>query len=112
MAYTVSAQTVPRFRESRKTSFGLKHSTFIVTAFIMMLVLVAYVGSHIRMTELEYQVAAELAEKEKRLEEQRKLRLELATLRSPRRIESLAKSQLQMSYPESNQVIVLKYSEE
>ena len=112
MAHVAGTQAIPRFREVKKTSFGAKHSSFIVVAIIFMLVFVVYVGSHIRMTELEYNIAAQLSEKEKRLEEQKKLRLELATLRSPQRIESFARNKLQMSYPESSQIIVLKYSVE
>jgi cell division protein FtsL len=110
MAQAVGVQTMPRFREAKKASSGIKFSTFIAVAIIFMFVALVYVGSHIRMTELEYNVAAQLAEREKIIEEQNRLRLELATLRSPQRIESLAKNKLQMSYPESNQVIVLKYS--
>jgi cell division protein FtsL len=110
MAQAVGIQTMPRFREAKKASSGIKYSTFIAVAIIFMFVALIYVGSHIRMTEMEYKVAAQLSEREKILEEQNKLRLELATLRSPQRIESLARTKLQMSYPESNQVIVLKYS--
>lgn len=112
MAHTAGAQAMPRFRGAKRTSFGIKHSTFIVAAVILMLVFVAYVGSHIRMTELEYNVAAQLSEREKKLEEQKRLRLELATLRSPQRIESAARNRLQMIYPESGQIIVLKHSGE
>ena len=112
MANVVGTQTMPRFREVRKASLGIKYSTFIIVAIIFMFVALVYVGLHIRMTELEYNVAAQLSEKEKKLEEQKKLRLELATLRAPQKIESIARKKLQMSYPESNQVIVLKYSGE
>ena len=69
-------------------------------------------GSHIHMTELEYSIATELNIKEQKLEEQKKLRLEYAMLKSPQRIESIMRSKLQMSYPDNNQVIVLKKSGE
>jgi len=111
MAGAVGTQTIPRFREAKKTS-RIKYSTFIFIAIIFMFVALIYVGLHIHMTELEYNVAAQLSEKGKKLEEQKKLRLELATLRAPQRVESVAREKLQMSYPESNQVIVLKYSGE
>jgi cell division protein FtsL len=60
------------------------------------------------MTELEYQVAEELSIKERLIEEQKRLKLEYATLKSPKRIAAIAKNQLQMDYPEENQVILLK----
>ena len=47
-----------------------------------------------------------------KLEEQKKLKLEYAMLKSPQRIESIASSRLQMSYPDNAQVIVLKLSGE
>jgi cell division protein FtsL len=59
------------------------------------------------MTELEYMVAAEMSIKEKLVEEQTKLKVEIATLKSPQRIEAVAKEQLQMTYPTRDQVIIL-----
>jgi cell division protein FtsL len=59
------------------------------------------------MTELEYMVAAEMSIKEKLVEEQRKLKVEIATLKSPQRLEAIAKEQLQMTYPTRDQVIIL-----
>ena len=112
MAHAVGTQVMPRIRAVKKASFGIKYSTFIVVSLVLMFIALIYVGSHIRMTELEYNVAAQLSEKEQKLEEQKKLRLELAMLKSPQRIEGVAKTKLHMSYPESNQVIVLKNSGE
>lgn len=112
MAQAVGTQVMPRFREAKRTSSGLKYSNFIVVAIILMFVALIYVGAHIRMTELEYNVAAELSTRQVKLEEQNKLKLEYAMLKSPQRIESVARNKLQMSYPENNQVIVLKNSGE
>jgi len=112
MAHAASTQVMPRIREMKKTSFGIKYSTFIVVSIVLMFIALIYVGSHIRMTELEYNVAAQLSEKEQKLEEQKKLTMELAMLKSPQRIEGVARNKLHMSYPESNQVIVLKNSGE
>lgn len=112
MAHAVGTQVMPRIREVKKVSFGIKYSTFIVVSIVLMFIALIYVGSHIRMTELEYNVAAQLSEKEQKLEEQKKLRLEFAMLKSPQRIEGVARNKLRMSYPESNQVIALKNSGE
>ena len=112
MTQIASTQVMPNIREARETSFGIKYSTFIIVAIVLMFVALIYIGSHTRMTELEYNVAAEISAKEQMLEEQKRLKLEYAMLKSPQRIESLAKSKLQMSYPESDQIIVLKKSGE
>lgn len=112
MEQTIDAQAMPHVREDKKFFSGIKYPTFIVVAIVLMFVALIYVGSHIHMTELEYKVAAELSAHERMLEEQKKLKLEYAMLKSPQRIEGIAANRLQMSYPERDQVIVLKNSEE
>ncbi len=111
-AQSVETRAVPRFQEAKESSFGIRYSTFIIFAIVFMFVALVYVGSHIRMTELEYKIAAELSVREQKLEEQKKLKLEYAMLKSPQRIESIVRNKLQMSYPDSSQVIVLKKSGE
>ena len=109
-APSVETRVMPRLGEDNDASFGIKYPTFIVFALVLMFVALVYVGSHIRMTELEYNIAAELNAQEQQLEEQKKLKLEYAMLKSPQRIESIVRSKLQMSYPDNEQVIVLKQS--
>jgi len=109
-APSVETRVMPRLGEDNDASFGIKYPTFIVFALVLMFVALVYVGSHIRMTELEYNIAAELNAQEQQLEEQKKLKLEYAMLKSPQRIEGIVRSKLQMSYPDNEQVIVLKQS--
>lgn len=90
-----------------KASSELKYSPFIFVTLVLMAVALVYVWSHIRMTELEYMVAEEMSRKEILLEEQRKLNVEIATLKAPQRIETIAKNKLQLSYPAREQVITL-----
>jgi cell division protein FtsL len=113
MAQAVGTQFMPQHvRAEKKNSSGVGYSTFIFVTIMLMFVALIYVGSHIHMTELEYKVAAVLNAKEQSSEEQKRLKLEYAMLKSPQRIESIARSRLQMSYPERDQVIVLKNSGE
>ena len=90
-----------------KVPTQIKYSNFIFVTLVLMAVALFYVWSHIHMTELEYMVAAEMSIKEKLVEEQTKLKVEIATLKSPQRIETIAKEQLQMTYPTRDQVIIL-----
>ncbi len=111
MAQTAVQQTLARSRPVKETataSFGTKYPTFIVVALVLMFVALIYVGLHIRMTRMEYDIAAELSARELLLEEQKKLKLEMAMLKSPQRIEDIAKNRLQMFYPEAQQVIMIK----
>jgi cell division protein FtsL len=97
-----------RVRPQEDASGRIGFSTWIFIASILMAVALLYVWSHIHMTGLEYQIAQELNSREQIAEEQTKLKVELATLKSPRRIETIAREKLQMTYPERTQVIVLK----
>lgn len=101
---TVTEET----EQQAKGAPQLKYSVFLFVAFVLMVVAITYVWSHLQMTKLSYQIAEEMASKEQLLEDQRKLKLELATLKSPQRIEAIAKSSLNLSYPEKEQVIVIK----
>lgn len=94
--------------QEKKTAPQLKYSVFLLVAFVLMAVAVTYVWSHVQMTKLEYQVAEEMTRGEQMLDEQRKLKLEQATLKSPQRIEAIARSSLNLSYPDGEQVILIK----
>lgn len=111
MAQTAGTQAIlqgRQIKEATPASFGVKYPTFIVVALVLMFVALIYVGLHIRMTQMEYDIAAALSAKELRQEEQKRLKLELAMLKAPQRIENIARHKLQMSYPAAEQVIVLK----
>jgi cell division protein FtsL len=103
-----SAEALKEEPESGHFLASLGYSPFIFIAVVIMAVAIVYVWSHNYMTALEYRVASEISKKETLLEEQKKLRIELATMRSPKRIASIAMERLQMTYPEREQVVFLK----
>ena len=107
-AQSMETRVIRHLGEAEEVSYGIKYPIYIVLAVVLMFVFVAYVGSHIRMTELEYSIATELNAQQQKLEEQKKLKLEYAMLKSPQRIESIVRSKLQMSSPDNEQIIVLK----
>lgn len=94
--------------EKTTTSVSLSLSSLIFVALVLMAVALLYVWSHVNMTRLEYQVAEEMGNRERLLEEQKKLKVEAATLKAPQRIEVIARNKLQMFYPERDQVILIK----
>ena len=95
-----------RQEDDSRTGIGYSTGVFIVS--LLLAIALLYVWSHIHMTELEYQLARELTAHGQLLEDQKRLKLELAMLKSPQRIESIALNKLQMTYPERKQVILLK----
>lgn len=103
-----SAEALKEESESGHALASLGYSPFIFIAVVIMAVAIVYVWSHNAMTALEYKVASEISKKETLLEEQKKLRVELATMKSPKRIASIAMEKLQMTYPDREQVVFLK----
>jgi len=87
---------------------GIKYSAISAIVIILMAASLLFVWSHVRMTELKYSIAREMSIKENLLEENRKLKVEIAMLKSPQRIEAAAKGTFGMTYPEREQVIFLK----
>ncbi|MDI9569622.1 MAG: cell division protein FtsL [Pseudomonadota bacterium] len=105
--------TYPRKRKTtedvqpEKAVRAHKYSIYIVAALLLMSALLCYVASHLQMTRLEYRIAEEIGRRERLLEEQKKLKLEIATLKSPQRIAAIAREKLRMSHPDKDQVILL-----
>jgi len=103
-----TAHSIDNVRDGGRLVFGLKQVPFLMVICAVMLLSLFYVWPHIRMTELEYQVAEEMGNRQRLLEEREKLKIEYATLKSPQRIENLAREKLQMTYPERDQLVNLK----
>ncbi|MFA5181411.1 MAG: cell division protein FtsL [Syntrophales bacterium] len=95
-------------QEEHKKTGEIKYSIYIVAALALMSVLLCYVASHLQMTKLEYQIAEEISRKERLIDEQKKLKVEVATLKSPQRIAAIAREKLQMTHPDKDQVIMIK----
>lgn len=70
--------------------------------------LVFQVGLQLHMKQINYALAREIKQRDLLQEENRRLKVERATLRSPERIERLARERLEMNYPARDQVIFVK----
>jgi cell division protein FtsL len=67
-----------------------------------------YVWSRVQVIQLGYFISGALKEGKKLEETNKRLRLEIATLKSYERIEKLATEELKMSKPKPDQVIVIR----
>ncbi len=67
-----------------------------------------YVWSRIQVIRLGYEISSALKEAKTLAEANKKLRLEIATLKSYARIERLAVEELRMTKPKPQQVIVIR----
>jgi cell division protein FtsL len=86
----------------------LRFSHFIFATLIFMAIALVYVWFHIQATQINYQIAEEIQNKNKLTEENRRLKVEIATLTSPQQIETIARIKLKMCYPKRDQVVFLK----
>ncbi|MDO9515320.1 MAG: cell division protein FtsL [Syntrophales bacterium] len=93
---------------ARKKRGGLRLPRLIMVALLFMATALIYVWFRVSITNIDYRIAGEMHSRDTLLEENRKLKVEIATLKSPRRIESIARAKLGMSYPERDQVIFLR----
>ncbi len=104
----VSKTLKPRIFWDDQQGMGLKFSSLIAAFLILLAAVLAYVWSHIHFTELKYSIARDVSVQERLIGENRKLKVEIATLKSPQRIEAIARDRLGMQLPEREQVIFLK----
>ncbi len=78
---------------------SIHRSTIFIFSIVIGYCLLIEYGLYSNMTTLEDSLAKEIQIKGRLIEEQRRLKVEIATLESPQRIEAFAKDRLQMYYP-------------
>ena len=82
---------------------------FILGAFAIVVTAAAlHVSLRYRVIRIGYAIGERLAEKRELEEEARKLRLELSLLRSPERVERLAREKLGMVRPDPERIRVVR----
>jgi cell division protein FtsL len=80
----------------------------IAITFIITLVSVFHVWSRVKVMDLNIKVVELRREVKEQEQEQSRLKLEVASLKMPARIEALAKGELGMSLPTEQQVVQVK----
>jgi len=98
-------------RRRRTKRIAIK-SNVLVPFVLFMLFLIGgslfYVWSRIQVIQLGYEISNALKQERALTEENKKLRVEIATLKSYARIEKLAVEELRMAKPKPDQVIVIR----
>lgn len=87
---------------------GIRYSSFLWIALVLMVVSLLYVWCHINITGLNYDIAEEVKFRDRLVKENSELKMETQMLKSPGRVEAFARDHLGMHYPEKDQVIVIK----
>jgi len=81
---------------------------FVLPTLLLIVGSLFFVWSRIKVIQLGYEVSSALKEGRALVETNKKLRLQIATLKSYARIERLATEELGMSKPKPEQVIVIR----
>lgn len=80
----------------------------MISMILFTVVSVFHVWSRFRLIELNLQISGSSRQFKAAEQEQKRLTLEVASLRTPSRIEAIAKSELAMALPSQQQVIFVK----
>ncbi len=98
--------------ESTKARPGrIKLNRLFLFAFLMLFLVggsLFYVWSRIQVIRLGYEISSALKEEKTLTEANKRLRLEIATLKSYARIEKFAVEELRMAKPKPEQVVVIR----
>jgi len=80
----------------------------LILAFVFIGCSLFYVWSHHQIIALGYEVSQTAREEQELLQENKRLRLELAALKSPARIERMASRDLGLVPPQKEQLIIVR----
>jgi len=100
-----------RGSKTRKKAVGIKSNLLLLFTFLLIFLIggsLFYVWSRIQVIQLGYEISNALKAERTLTEEHKKLRLEIATLKSYARIEKVAVEELRMVKPKPEQVIVIR----
>jgi cell division protein FtsL len=107
-----SADRILWMDEGKRTKRIAIKSNLLLVFILLMLFLIGgslfYVWSRIQVIQLGYEISNALKGERALNEESKKLRLEIATLKSYARIEKMAVEELRMAKPKPDQVIVIR----
>ncbi|BDV44466.1 cell division protein FtsL [Geotalea uraniireducens] len=103
-----SKVAAPKSLEAVSTQRGQLFPYLLVVLVLLTLVSVFHVWSRVRVIDLNLEIAATSKLLKDAQEEQNRLKLEVASLKTPARIEALAKGDLGMALPTDQQLVVVK----
>lgn len=98
----------PKKLETMYAQRGEMFPYILVIMVLLTLVSVFHVWSRVRVIDLNLEIAEATRLLKESQEEQNRLRLEVASLKTPARIEAVAKGELGMALPTDQQVVVVK----
>lgn len=101
-----------RYQGSTRTEAKERSTAFLVyllSLFVLLLgCAIFYIWSRIQIVNVGYEINRHLKERDFLTEENKKIQLEIATLKSPVRLETLAKKEFNMDLPRQDQIFTAR----
>ncbi|HBR16093.1 MAG: cell division protein FtsL [Deltaproteobacteria bacterium RIFCSPLOWO2_12_FULL_43_16] len=106
----ISAKTLSQQRIRQRNT--AKESGFLFSAIkviiVVLLVTLFYLWSRLEVVSLGYEIADATKERAELVSDNQRFKLEILTLKSPKRIEAIAGGKLGLVYPKREQIIMIK----
>jgi cell division protein FtsL len=105
-----SIKPQPRRRKNPATASRRFHPWTLtgLTLGVFILLVMAYLWLHFQIIQISYDIARAQNQKKELMETNKKLRIQLANLKSPERIEQIAMTRLGLRPPGKGQVEIIK----
>lgn len=103
-----SKVAAPRKMVAEYAQRGELFPYLIVVMVLLTLVSIFHVWSRVKVIDLNLQAAEVKRQLKEQQQEHNRLKLEVASLKTPARIEALAKGELGMALPQDQQVVAVK----
>ena len=95
-------------KKTAKSTFG-GFTVSIVLVILTILILISYAGLRLQFHMIGFEISEATKTNQQLTDLNKKLRLEVATLSSPSRIERIAKEKLDLEHPKPQDIIVIKW---
>ncbi len=105
---TTNALNYQRVRLRRRTGIIRFLIATIFAALIIVIVISTYLWSRLAVVNLGYKISIVNSERSKLADENKRLRLELLTLKSPKRIEKIALDEIGLIYPSGEHIAYIR----
>lgn len=100
---------LPQRMGSELSGHRLDIARFLMVCMVLLtIVSIFHVWSRFRLIELNLQIGESSRQMKELVQEQKRLKLEAESLRTPARIETIAKRDLGMTIPRDDQVVLVK----
>jgi cell division protein FtsL len=106
--FTANALSYQRVHLRKRTDIMRFLIATIFAALVIVIVISTYLWSRLAVVNLGYEISSVNRERSKLEDENKRLRFELLTLKSPKRIEKIARDDIGLIYPSAKHIVYIR----